>query len=38
MTDADSWQVDGEVSLWLEPGGGITLKAVTVEGDPVELK
>jgi hypothetical protein len=23
--------------LWLDPGGGITLKAVTAEGDPVEI-
>jgi hypothetical protein len=23
--------------LWLDPGGGITLQAVTAEGDPVEL-
>jgi hypothetical protein len=25
------------VSVWLDPGGGITIKAVTAEGDPVEL-
>jgi hypothetical protein len=37
MAEADSWQVDDDVRLWLEPGGGITLRAVTVEGDPVEI-
>jgi hypothetical protein len=36
MTDPDSWRVD-DVHLWLDAGGGITLKAVTAEGDPVEL-
>ncbi|MDX6514524.1 MAG: hypothetical protein QOH73_190 [Gaiellaceae bacterium] len=33
----DSWQVDDDVHLWLDPSGGITLKAVTAQGDPVEL-
>jgi hypothetical protein len=33
----DSWQVDDDVLLWLDPVGGVTLKAVTVEGDPVEI-
>jgi hypothetical protein len=33
----NAWQVDDDVRLWLDPGGGITLKAVTKEGDPVEL-
>jgi hypothetical protein len=37
MPDTDSWQVDEDVRLWLDPGGGITLQAVTAEGDPVEL-
>jgi hypothetical protein len=37
MTDSDSWRVDHDVHLWLDPEGGITLKAVTPEGDPVEL-
>jgi len=37
MGETDSWQVDDEVWLWLDPSGGITLKAVTAEGDPVEL-
>ena len=32
-----AWQVDDDVRLWLDPGGGITLKATTKEGDPVEL-
>lgn len=26
-----------DVSVWIDPGGGITIKAVTTEGDPVEL-
>jgi hypothetical protein len=34
--DADS-PVDDDVAVWLDPGGGITIKAVTPEGDPVEL-
>jgi hypothetical protein len=25
------------VRVWLDPGGGITIRAVTPEGDPVEL-
>jgi hypothetical protein len=29
--------VDDDVRVWLDPGGGITIKAVTPEGDPVEL-
>lgn len=29
--------IDDDVRLWIDPGGGITLKAVTPEGDPVEL-
>jgi hypothetical protein len=37
MTDSDSWRVDDDVSLWLDPEGGITLSAATPEGDPVEL-
>ena len=37
MGDAESWQVDDDVRLWLDPSGGITLKAVTADGDPVEL-
>jgi hypothetical protein len=37
MADADAWQVDNDVRLWIDPSGGITLKAVTAEGDPVEL-
>jgi hypothetical protein len=37
MTDPDSWRVDDDVRLWLDPAGGITLKAATGEGDPVEL-
>jgi hypothetical protein len=30
------WQVD-EVRVWIDADGGITIKAVTPEGDPVEL-
>lgn len=30
------WQV-AEARVWIDPGGGITIKAVTSEGDPVEL-
>ena len=30
------WSVD-DVGLWIDPGGGVTIKAVTAEGDPVEL-
>jgi len=37
MTDSDSWRVDDDVRLWLDPEGGITLKAATPEGDSVEL-
>jgi hypothetical protein len=37
MPGTDSWQVDEDVRLCLDPGGGITLQAVTAEGDPVEL-
>jgi hypothetical protein len=37
VAEPRAWQVDEDVSLWLDPGGGITLKAVTAEGDPVEL-
>jgi hypothetical protein len=29
--------IDDDVRIWLDPGGGITIKAVTPEGDPVEL-
>ena len=32
-----SWQVDDDLLLWLDPDGGITLKAVTVGRDPVEI-
>lgn len=37
MTDSDPWHVDDDVRLWLDPEGGITLKAATPDGDPVEL-
>jgi hypothetical protein len=28
---------DDDVRVWLDAGGGITIRAVTPEGDPVEL-
>jgi hypothetical protein len=37
MTAKDDVDVDDDVQVWLDPGGGITLKAVTADGDPVEL-
>jgi len=33
----NAWQTDDDVRLWLDAHGGITLKAATKEGDPVEL-
>lgn len=30
-------KIDVDVRLWLDPGGGITLKAADPQGDPVEL-
>lgn len=33
----NDWQVDDDVRVWIDPGGGITIKAVTREGDPVEI-
>jgi len=32
----DDWQVD-DVRVWIDAAGGITIKAITPEGDPVEL-
>ena len=32
-----NYKIDDDVRVWLDPGGGITIKAVTVDGDPVEL-
>ena len=37
MSDYEVTRIGDEVSVWLDPGGGITIKAVTAEGDPVEL-
>ena len=37
MQSDEDQDIDREVRAWLDPGGGITIKAVTVEGDPVEL-
>jgi hypothetical protein len=31
------YKIDDDVRVWLDPGGGITIKAVTVQGDPVEM-
>jgi len=37
MHPGDGHEIDRDVRVWLDPGGGITIKAVTPEGDPVEL-
>jgi hypothetical protein len=37
MSEYEELRVDDDVAVWLDPGGGITIKAVTPEGDPVEL-
>jgi hypothetical protein len=37
MSGYEETPVDDDVAVWLDPGGGITIKAVTAEGDPVEL-
>jgi hypothetical protein len=37
MTPERQYDIDEDVNVWLDPEGGITLKAVTKEGDPVEL-
>jgi hypothetical protein len=37
MPVCDSHEIDRDIRVWLDPGGGIALKAVTAEGDPVEL-
>jgi len=37
MSHGEVEQVDDDVALSLDPGGGITIKAVTPEGAPVEL-
>lgn len=36
MPDNDVYRVD-DVSVWLDAGGGIAIKAVTPTADPVEL-
>jgi hypothetical protein len=37
MRPGDGHEIDRDIRIWLDPGGGITIKAVTAEGDPVEL-
>jgi hypothetical protein len=37
MNVEQTGNVDDDVRVWLDTGGGITIKAVTPEGDPVEL-
>ncbi len=37
MNSEPRHDIDEDVAVWLDPDGGITLKAVTREGDPVEL-
>jgi hypothetical protein len=37
MHQSEGHEIDRDVRVWLDPGGGITIKAVTAEGDPVEL-
>jgi hypothetical protein len=34
---SDDYHEIDDVRVWLDPSGGITIKAVTAEGDPVEL-
>lgn len=36
MAENGTW-VHEEISVWLDPTGGVTIKAVTPQGDPVEL-
>jgi hypothetical protein len=37
MSESDVIRPDDHVAVWLDPGGGITIKAGTPENDPVEL-
>jgi hypothetical protein len=37
MSDERKYELDPDVRVWIDPDGGITIKAVTVFGDPVEL-
>jgi hypothetical protein len=37
MSESEVIRPDDDVAVWLDPGGGITIKAVTRENDPVEL-
>jgi hypothetical protein len=36
LDQSREWCVD-DVRVWVDPGGGLTMKAATIEGDPVEL-
>jgi hypothetical protein len=37
MTEPEhEWRVD-DVHVWIDPDGGITIKAATPKGDPVEI-
>jgi hypothetical protein len=36
MTFERLYEID-DVRVWLDPGGGVTIQAVTASGDPVEL-
>jgi hypothetical protein len=37
MNGEHTHNLDDDVRVWLDEGGGITIRAVTPEGDPVEL-
>jgi hypothetical protein len=37
MSLDDAREVDADIRAYVDPGGGITMKAATPEGDPVEL-
>jgi hypothetical protein len=37
MSESEVIRPNEDVAAWLDPGGGITIKAVTRQNDPVEL-
>jgi hypothetical protein len=37
MSEREVFRVDDDAAVWLDSDGGITIKAVTQHGDPVEL-
>jgi hypothetical protein len=37
MSLDDAREIDADIRAYVDPGGGITIKAVTPDGDPVEL-